>query len=61
MNADSLRPRPTIQLTRGHALVSPTYGLRSIANTENIITNTNNTDQLQQPDSTKTGADQGLR
>jgi hypothetical protein len=58
MNADSLRPRPASQLTRGQALVSPTYGLRSIANTENITTNTSNTGQLQQPDSTETGSDQ---
>jgi hypothetical protein len=34
--------------------------LRSIANTANIITNTNNAGQLQQPDSTETGADQGV-
>ena len=38
-------------------LVSPRPGLRTIANTENIINNTNNTTRLQPADSTETGAD----
>jgi hypothetical protein len=60
MNARSLRPRQTLRLTRRRRPVSPTPGLRSITNTQNIITNTNNTARLHQPDSTETGADQDV-
>ena len=41
-------------------LVSPRPGLRTIANTENIINNTNNTPRLQPADSTETGADHSV-
>ncbi len=47
-------------MSRPQRLVSPRPGLKSIANTANITNNTNNTGRLQQPDSTETGADQGV-
>ena len=61
MNANSLRPRPTSLSTRRSPLVSPLGGLRSPTPTININHNVNGADRLQQPDSTKTGADHGLR